>query len=902
MSLLRNSCLLVCVLFVFLSNISFCVGDETEPGTSPDSPDQYSQSSGGGALITFDEFDVGTYITDQYADLGIVFGGDRPYIVNDASNPSSPVLTGTPTHRGEIKCYFVDPTDGMSPRPVSSFSLNAGYFNSLGSTRIEWFDLYGTKLGDALNTEYGIQHFDITGNDIASWSIDLIGTDMSGFAVDNVDYDANDLPCLIEFDKVDDIADGECVLPGDEITYTISWDHSCNPDGLTFDEVSIIDFLPYGVIYPGSTETFNPNDPLNPIPPDPNYDLNDHSYTWYIGEIAPGDSGSVTLTVIVDPNDRPGESLENIVEMQDAGSLIAWANEELYVCCDWGVGDPNVIYVDTTATGYNSGATWYDAFTDLQDALTRAKTSNCIPADGYKIYVAQGEYSPDEDDTFKLPDGVSLYGGFKTGGKDRNPDRYETILTGLIDEDAIPDVDTIVTMGDETLLDGFTVTKSLDYAVYGDGVDFTIENCVVKENYSYGVRATDGNVIIKWCQVSENLYHGISHDGEGFTLTVENSQVIRNMQHGIYCLNSTPTVKNSIICESGLGEDGHAGIGMINPTTTPILYNNTLANNKAEGISLTNNGDPDYFNYPDVQNCIVYYNNSGGEQLTGFSANDFAYFSCIQGCNEVNYNHNDKPGFAYTVDPNGTPDPENYHLEYNAFCKDKANPSLIYTGQVDMDGEGIDRKYGDDVDIGADEVYSCDDDLSEDDVYSELDWNADGIVNLYDLNYCFAAWLSHDPYDPALYDPNYAMYEHYTNPDDQLYVSQDDLDRWDAKCNLDTFNSPYAIDLHDTAAFSKQLWIACWKLEELAEAMAMSGGESAQSESMMMQPLTMDAFAAKSQPTAATVELQPEVSPDTLIQIIDFLDEVLADQPDNAENIEDMRAILIDELEAIFEQ
>ncbi len=59
---------------------------------------------------------------------------------------------------------------------------------------------------------------------------------------------------------------------------------------------------------------------------------------------------------------------------------------------------------------------------------------------------------------------------------------------------------------------------------------------------------------------------------------------------------------------------------------------------------------------------------------------------------------------------NAAVDLNNYHLAYDSFCIDKANPFLTYTGQVDLDGEGIDRKYGSAVDIGADEVYDCEDD------------------------------------------------------------------------------------------------------------------------------------------------------------------------------------------------
>jgi hypothetical protein len=42
-------------------------------------------------IITFAEYPTGTFITDQYASLGIVFGGDAPFIATDGSNPTSPM-------------------------------------------------------------------------------------------------------------------------------------------------------------------------------------------------------------------------------------------------------------------------------------------------------------------------------------------------------------------------------------------------------------------------------------------------------------------------------------------------------------------------------------------------------------------------------------------------------------------------------------------------------------------------------------------------------------------------------------------------------------------------------------------------------------------------------------------
>jgi uncharacterized repeat protein (TIGR01451 family) len=694
--------------------------------------------------------------------------------------------------------------------------------------------------------------------------------------------------------KTDD-ANG-CLSPDDVLTYTLTVTNYSPTDTAT--GVVVIDYLPEEVYYPGADYAYDPN--LGIIPPDPGYYKDEHAYVWHLGDIAPGDSNSVSLTVEVTRKAQPGFLLtNNAVAISDNLGTSVVEDHENDICC-WDTG--TVIYVDETATGYNNGTSWADAYTELQKAINRAEETACTQS--YDIYVAQGTYCPDDpDSTFELPDNMSVYGGFMTGGCDfseRNLKSYKTILTGQIDGVGPADVDTVVTMGDNTLLDGFTVTKSIYYAIYGSDVDFTVENCVIEDNDQYGIRTIDGNITVKWCKISKCGRHGIRHEGDGFTLNVDNSQIIRNQQHGIFCLYSTPTVKNSLICESGLGESGHAGIRTVNPKYRPVLYNNTLANNRSAGISFADDadvtGDPNNLDYPDLQNTIVYYNNPGGKQVTGFSVDTYANFSCIQDCNEPDTtNYNDEPGFAYTVDPNGTPDPENYHLAYDAFCKDKANPFMTYTGQVDIDGEERINSEEDPVDIGADEVYDCDDDyISQADISNDLDWDADGQVNYVEFSRFSEEWLLHDPNDPSVTtDPNFA-----DDPDYYYVETADELqylrENWDPFFNFDaTGDSQYEIDIADLEVFlfdTPWLWIACWKLEEINAA----AQASAQTESMMSMPLEMSAM------SATTAEPEPDVSVHGLVQLAGFLDELIADDPENLEAIQEIRKEVMDEIKAII--
>lgn len=98
-----------------------------------------------------------------------------------------------------------------------------------------------------------------------------------------------------------------------------------------------------------------------------------------------------------------------------------------------------IVYVDWNATGANDGTSWFDAYNDLQDALTNPNTLS-----GDEIWVAQGTYYADPTDqtvSFELnPPGVDLagiYGGFEAAALptmhcEANPQLFPTILSGEI--------------------------------------------------------------------------------------------------------------------------------------------------------------------------------------------------------------------------------------------------------------------------------------------------------------------------------------------------------------------------------------------------------------------------------------------------------------------------------------
>ena len=188
--------LLMAVTLAILSTLFFYPQPATAQKPSSTSPQgdassdavQPAQALSQNEVITFSEYPLNTSISDQYADQGILFGGDAPFISTDAANPTSPVLSGSPRFRGDIEGSFVDPVDGVTPIIVESFSLDAGYFDELSSARIEWFDPNGFKLGQRTNTRFGIERLNISGGNIASWRISIFKTEPGGYAIDNVSF------------------------------------------------------------------------------------------------------------------------------------------------------------------------------------------------------------------------------------------------------------------------------------------------------------------------------------------------------------------------------------------------------------------------------------------------------------------------------------------------------------------------------------------------------------------------------------------------------------------------------------------------------------------------------------------------------------------------------------------
>lgn len=163
---------------------------------------------GGGATspsVSFGGFFVGQMLGDATscppgaALTGCVIGSaDGPLvldpaapatsIVNDGANPTSPVLSGSPTFNGPIAILFDTDQAGVG--------LEGGYFDDIGGVAITAFARDGSILGSVVNEQAGIEFLGLVtadGSDrIAGLLFSLVGAESAGFAIDNVRFGSGD--------------------------------------------------------------------------------------------------------------------------------------------------------------------------------------------------------------------------------------------------------------------------------------------------------------------------------------------------------------------------------------------------------------------------------------------------------------------------------------------------------------------------------------------------------------------------------------------------------------------------------------------------------------------------------------------------------------------------------------
>lgn len=279
-------------------------------------------------------------------------------------------------------------------------------------------------------------------------------------------------------------------------------------------------------------------------------------------------------------------------------------------------------YVDDSATtGANNGATWQDAFTDLQSALTAAVA-------GDQIWVAAGTYKPSatidgsldpRTAAFSLTSGVRIYGGFEGDEKVLKKRHLDPSLTVLSGDIGVTGNDTdnsyhVVYADGVTgaVLDGFTVTGGravgsplgstyvrdmCGAGMHNNNSSLTVSNCTFTNNrvaggtgsyafgggmYNMNSAPTVTNCTFSGNQVGINSLHAWGRGGmynDGGMPTVDSCTFAANSAGnggGMFNLSSAPTVTNCIFSGNWSTWGDGRGAGMFNFGGRPTILNDTV--------------------------------------------------------------------------------------------------------------------------------------------------------------------------------------------------------------------------------------------------------------------------------------------------------------------------------------
>ncbi len=411
--------------------------------------------------------------------------------------------------------------------------------------------------------------------------------------------------------------------------------------------------------------------------------------------------------------------------------------------------ETNLRFVKANAAGNGSGTNWQDAYPDLQAALTAA----ALPRyDVAEIWVARGTYYPDHgggdrEATFRLVDGVSVYGGFsgwESQRGQRDPTCHPCVLSGDIgipgdDTDNVYHVVTAGGPGESALLDGLVIIggradgpRPLDRGagIYKPDGDLTVRECRFEDNYAADV----GGAIF-------NAYAGLT---AGRCTFVANSGSVGG---GIRNEDSVVRVDNCLF--GGNTAHTYAGGAINNSNTDLTVTNSTFVANVATTAgagAIRNIGTSNV----SLSSCILWNNRtSTGEptetaQMTSAPTCSVAVdYTCFQGWTGSlggTGNIGDDPLFLGPAGPDGDPgtwEDNDYRLTAGSPCVNAGDPAYMQTdGDADLDGRP--RVLCTRVDMGAYE-------------YGLGDYNCDGSVDLVD----YAAWdgcftgPDAGPYDPG---------------------------------------------------------------------------------------------------------------------------------------------------------
>ncbi|MDF1697022.1 MAG: discoidin domain-containing protein [Saprospiraceae bacterium] len=362
---------------------------------------------------------------------------------------------------------------------------------------------------------------------------------------------------------------------------------------------------------------------------------------------------------------------------------------------------PTLVYVDSLATGDNDGRDWQNAFTNLTDALFCQNIT--------EIHVAEGTYYPtsgtDRTVAFPVRNNLSIFGGYPSGGGQRDWENNTTILSGDIGvqgdmADNSHHIFYNINLDSTFVIDGFTITggnanAGFPYdrggAIYNSASSIVVKNCTFDNNQgTYGGAVFNGEISscsFNDCIFSNNL--AILEAG-----ALYNSFSSQNINRCVFKFNKALSIAGGILENST----------SISKFTNCLFYGNDSPN---ISCYYSINGS-----FPEIMNCTFTGNTAGvngvlfsidppiitnsifrnpGVEL-GYTIGAVTYSNVEGGIAGVG-NVDVDPMFMDTLN-------HNYHIED---CSPMRNIGAM-DGAPSVDFEGDSRPSFGGVDIGYDEA------------------------------------------------------------------------------------------------------------------------------------------------------------------------------------------------------
>ncbi len=154
-------------------------GANGQPGPN-DSPDASDLSP----PLPLGNLALGTVVSDQFENDGIIFSGQTPFITNDGSSDVNPTLSGTPLFQGTVVGTFVKPGT-TKPATVGEFSIDVGFINSPDSTQMTVYNSKHKQLGVLVATQEGFNQLFSTFPGAASFSVSSVA-DAAGWEINTI--------------------------------------------------------------------------------------------------------------------------------------------------------------------------------------------------------------------------------------------------------------------------------------------------------------------------------------------------------------------------------------------------------------------------------------------------------------------------------------------------------------------------------------------------------------------------------------------------------------------------------------------------------------------------------------------------------------------------------------------